>query len=84
MTAATANDRDTGLPLSSRRMIRLKQVMEVVPLSRSTIYERMADGTFPASFSLGGGVSAWYERDIIAWLESCPENKKGVSLGVAA
>lgn len=60
------------MPLVSR-LIRLKEVMTLVPLSRSTIYERMAVGTFPRSRDLGGGVVAWFETDIREWIEGCPE-----------
>jgi len=55
------------------RLIRLKQVLSVVPLSRSTIYERMDAGTFPRSKDLGGGVVAWLESDIQRWIDSCPD-----------
>ena len=48
------------LPFSLRRVkmtsriLRLPQVLEVTGLSRSTIYLRMADGSFPKQVSLGG------------------------------
>lgn len=38
-------------------------------LSRSTIYLRMAQGTFPRSISLGGlRAVGWLESEIDAWL----------------
>ena len=55
------------------RLIRLKELMTIVPLSRSTIYDRMNAGTFPRSRDLGGGVVAWIEADVAAWIEGCPE-----------
>jgi prophage regulatory protein len=57
----------------SRRLMRLKEVLGLVPLSRSTIYARMAAGTFPRSYDLGGGVVAWYEADVLGWIDSLPE-----------
>lgn len=57
----------------SRRLIRLKEVLQLVPLSRSTIYARMAAGTFPKAHDLGGGVVAWYEADILDWIDARPE-----------
>ena len=56
----------------SRRMIRLKEVLTLVPLSRSTIYARMESGTFPRSHDLGGGVVAWYEADVFDRIDACP------------
>lgn len=54
------------------RLIRLKEVLTLVPLSRSTIYERMSAGTFPRSRDLGGGVVAWHEAEVLAWIEGRP------------
>lgn len=71
------------------RLIRIKEVLQRVPLSRATIYTRMAAGTFPKSRDLGGGVVAWHEQDIDAWIASCPAsgedtpNKVGVDSGVS-
>lgn len=56
------------------RLIRLKELLTLVPLSRSTIYERMTAGTFPRSRDLGGGVVAWREEEVRAWMEACPES----------
>lgn len=52
------------------RMIRLSTVRELTGLSRSTLYDRMAKGTFPAHFRLGARAVAWREADIEAWLNS--------------
>ena len=78
--------------MKSHRRIRLKEVMELVPLSASTIYKRMGEGTFPRSQNLGGGVVCWRESDILEWLDalpesnpsSIPENSAENNLGVAA
>lgn len=55
------------------RLIRLKELLHVVPLSRSTIYDRMAAGTFPKSLNLGGGVVAWRQSDIEDWIANLAE-----------
>lgn len=71
----------------SARLIRLKEVLELVPLGRSTIYDRMDAGTFPLSKNLGGGVVAWYECEVLEWIESQPvretKNNSGVGEGVS-
>lgn len=50
------------------RFIRLKEVMHVTGLGRSSIYNYMAEGRFPKTVSLGGRAVAWVESDIILWM----------------
>lgn len=68
--------------VKSQRRIRLKEVLQLVPLGRSTIYERMEAGTFPKSYDLGGGVVCWRESDILDWLDALPEKGRENNLGV--
>jgi prophage regulatory protein len=49
-------------------ILRRKQVEARVGLSRSTIYQRIADGTFPNSVNLGGRAVGWLESEIDNWL----------------
>ena len=49
-------------------IIRRKQVEARTGLSRSTIYERIRAGTFPAPVSLGAKAVGWVEGEIDAWL----------------
>lgn len=52
-------------------ILRRKQVQTRTGLSRSTIYARIAAGTFPRPIDLGGGRSVgWIETEIDAWLQS--------------
>lgn len=50
------------------RAIRIKEVIQKVSLSQSTIYAMMAKGAFPKPFELTPGRVAWIEEDIDAWL----------------
>lgn len=50
------------------RFIRLPDVKTKTGLSRSTIYERMAEGTFPTTINLGGRSVAWVEAEIDDWI----------------
>lgn len=52
------------------RILRRKQVESRVGLSRSTIYDRIKAGTFPAPISLGAKAVGWLESDISAWIAS--------------
>lgn len=49
-------------------ILRRKQVEARTGLSRSTIYERIKAGTFPAPVSLGAKAVGWIESEIDAWL----------------
>ncbi len=57
-------------PIQSNTLIRLPQVQEIIPYSRSTIYSLIAAGDFPAPVKLGPRASAWVKSEIEAWAES--------------
>lgn len=51
-------------------ILRRKQVEARTGLSRSTIYDRIKAGTFPAPISLGAKAVGWVESEISAWLNA--------------
>lgn len=55
-------------PPRGARLIRLPEVMARVGLKRSAIYQRMSEGRFPRSRSLGGKCAVWVESEIDAWI----------------
>ncbi|MGZ8183058.1 MAG: helix-turn-helix transcriptional regulator [Methylobacter sp.] len=57
-------------------ILRRKQVEARIGLSRSTIYERIKAGTFPAPISLGAKSVGWIESEINAWLSSQVEKSR--------
>jgi prophage regulatory protein len=50
-------------------ILRLPAVKARTGLSRSTIYLRVAESTFPKPVSLGGRAIGWVESEIQQWLE---------------
>jgi prophage regulatory protein len=50
------------------RIIRLKTVLARTGLSRSTIYRKMAGGTFPAQLKISTNGTGWHESDINRWI----------------
>ncbi len=48
---------------------RLPEVKKSTGLSRSTIYLRISQGTFPKPVSLGGRAVGWLEAEIQEWLQ---------------
>ena len=49
-------------------ILRLPTVKARTGLSRSTIYLRVSEGTFPKPISLGGRAVGWVEAEITEWL----------------
>lgn len=49
-------------------ILRLPSVKARTGLSRSTIYLRVAEGSFPAPVSLGGRAVGWIEAEVNDWL----------------
>jgi prophage regulatory protein len=43
-------------------------VLERVPFSRSTLINRVKDGTFPAPVRLSARRVAWLESDVMNWI----------------
>ena len=50
------------------RIIRLKTVLSRTGLSRSTIYRKIAEGTFPAQLKISTNGTGWHESDINRWI----------------
>lgn len=51
-------------------LLRLPDVLRVVGLSRTTVWRKIHDGTFPAPLRLSERVIAWEPDDIAAWRKS--------------
>jgi prophage regulatory protein len=51
-------------------LLRLPAVKAATGLSRSTIYDRVRKGTFPAPVSLGGNAVGWPASEVGAWIQS--------------
>ncbi len=50
------------------RIIRLDIVLAHTGLSRSTIYRKMVEGTFPAKLKISTNGTGWKESDINRWV----------------
>jgi prophage regulatory protein len=50
-------------------ILRLPAVKTRTGLSRSTIYLRVSQGTFPRPVSLGGRAVGWVEAEVQEWLQ---------------
>ena len=52
-----------------QHILRLPTVKALTGLSRSTIYLRMSEGTFPKQISLGSRAVGWMSSEINTWIE---------------
>ena len=52
----------------ARRILRLKEVIRLTGLSKSSIYKRIEEGTFPRQVRLGGRAVGWWEHLVQEWL----------------
>lgn len=57
--------------LNEERFIRLAEVLATCGKSRSSVYEGIKDGTFPAPVKLKGRSSAWLKSEILHWMQAC-------------
>lgn len=48
--------------------LRLPQVLARVAISRSTLWRRVGDGTFPCPLKLSRRVTVWRSEDIDDWM----------------
>jgi prophage regulatory protein len=51
------------------KILRRKDVESITGLSRSTIYRKMHDGSFPQSITLSQNSVGWLELEIQSWIE---------------
>ncbi|NCD25457.1 MAG: AlpA family phage regulatory protein [Deltaproteobacteria bacterium] len=64
------------VPTSAPRLLRLRAVLERVPVSRSTWWAGVASGRYPAPIRLSTRTTAWLSSDIDALIESLAAARK--------
>ena len=60
------------------QILRLPEILRLTGLSRSTIYDMMRRGKFPASIQLGERAIGWLASDIDAWIEARARRARGI------
>jgi len=48
------------------RLMKLPEVLRIIPMSRSTLYDGVKSGMYPRSVRISTRGVAWYESDIVA------------------
>ena len=55
------------------RFLRLPQVLELIPIGRSTLWAKIKKGEFPKPEKLSAKIAVWRESDIQAYI-TCDHN----------
>lgn len=52
-----------------KRLLRIKSVLSVTGLSRSTLYNKISVGEFPAPIHVGDRAVAWLSDEVARWID---------------
>lgn len=52
------------------RLLTMKQVREIVPKDKATIYRWIKRGIFPAGYKIGPQSVAWRQSEVLEWFAS--------------
>ncbi len=69
---SSSTNQPTQLPV---HILRLPQVMAQVGLKHTTIYQRIADGSFPRPIPLGIRARGWIESEVTTWINARIEKR---------
>lgn len=69
-SASEPNTRSTRAQFPAGSLLRLAEVCKILSISRSTIYKRLSDETFPEPVRLGPRTVRWRTDAIEAWSRS--------------
>jgi len=73
MAAPTAiKQLEEGRRMKTHRILRRRDVEEMVGLKRSSLYAAIAAGSFPRPVQLTPGAVGWRLEEIEAWIQSRP------------
>lgn len=53
------------------KFIKLTEVLAISGKSRSSIYDAIKKGEFPAPVKVGGRASAWIKSEVLQWTQNC-------------
>ncbi len=54
------------------RILRMRTILERTGLSRSTVYRKMQEGTFPQKVKLSEHCCGWRESELNRWMADPP------------
>jgi prophage regulatory protein len=60
---------DSRTPTGPIKLLKLRQVIVITGLARSTVYRYCAENSFPKPIRLGERNIAWVEAEVQEWIE---------------
>lgn len=69
-------DRRAAAPSGEVNLIRLKEVLRICGKSRSSLYEAIKRGNFPAPVKLQCRSSAWIKAEVVQWVKDCIKSSR--------
>jgi prophage regulatory protein len=66
---------------NNERIIRLKTVLDRTGLSRSTLYRKIAEGTFPRQVPISINGAGWHESTINRWIADPAAYRENQAMG---
>lgn len=71
---ADASDTSAPVPSASvvqcERLLRLRDVLTIVGLSRAHVYNLIKQGLFPRPIALGSNCARWVQSEVQAWVDA--------------
>ena len=56
--------------MTDKKFIKLPTVMDLTGYRRTSIFDKVAEGTFPAPVKLGPRAVAWVSEEIESWMDA--------------
>ena len=63
-----------------KRFIRMKRVLEKIPISSSTLWAWAASGRFPAPIKLGPRTTVWLESEVDTFIDNLAAENKNMNI----
>ena len=63
-------------PTTLRKMLLQRELLEMIPVSRTTIWKWCAEGLFPKPVKLNSNRVAWFADEIIEWQEAVGKTRR--------
>ena len=63
------------MTVNDQRLMKLREVLVVCAVSRSTLYEMIARAEFPSPVRVSERAVAWRHDEVLAWIRSRPRVK---------
>lgn len=69
---------DTNANSNEIRIIKIRDVIALTGLSRSSIYQAIKQGSFPVQVKLSARSSGWLRSEVVEWVQARPRGKAAV------